>query len=262
MNVIVEGCPAYAYTGGQPFDPGKPAVVLVHGAASDHSLWHYPARYLAHHGFCVLAIDLPGHGRSPGTARTTVAELARWLDAFIAATGVAKARIAGHSLGSAVALELALRHPEHVSRLALLGTSAPMPVGEAFLAAAKDGSPAAFDMQATWGHARQCILAASPIPGLCLVGAGRQLIARTRPGVQYADLKACQDWVPDPAAIRALATPTLVVAGRRDQMTPMRAGRALATEIPGARFTALDAGHNLPVEAAREVAHALRAAFA
>ena len=262
MRFIVEGYPAYAYTGGQAFDPDRPVAVLVHGAASDHSVWHYPARYLAHHGFSTLAVDLPGHGRSPGTPRTTVAELAGWLAAFIAATGAPDARVAGHSLGALVALELALRHPPRVARLALLGAAAPMPVGAAFLAAARDDSPAAQDMQAMWGHARNSLLSASPIPGLCLVAAGRRLVGRARPGVQFADLSACQGWVPDPAGMRALAVPTWVIAGRRDQMTPMRAGQALAKEIAGARFIALDAGHNLPVEAARDVAHALREAFA
>ena len=75
MNFIVQGYPAYAYTGGRPFDPALPALVFVHGAALDHSVWHYPARYLAHHGFGVLAVDLPGHGRSPGALRTSIEAL-------------------------------------------------------------------------------------------------------------------------------------------------------------------------------------------
>lgn len=261
MNFIVEGYPAYAYTGGTPGAPRQPAIVFLHGAALDHTAWHYPARYLAHHGFGALAVDLPGHGRSPGTPRTSVAELARWTASFLDAAGMATAHVAGHSLGSLVAIELAIRYPERVGRLALLGAAAPMPVGEAFLAAARDDAPEAFDMQATWGHARGSVLAASAIPGMTLVGAGRQLLGRSRPGVQYADLRACHEWVPPMDAIRALAAPTLVLAGRGDQMTPYRAGEALAREIPAARFVAIDAGHNLPGEAPRAVAHALREHF-
>jgi pimeloyl-ACP methyl ester carboxylesterase len=262
MNFIVQGYPAYAYTGGRPFDPKLPAVVFIHGAALDHCAWQWQSRYLAHHGFAALAVDLPGHGRSPGAVRTSVEALADWIADFVEAACVDKAHVVGHSLGSLVALDTAIRHPQRVARLALVSASVPMPVGEAFLAAAKDDSPAAFDMQAVWGHARLSALAASPVPGTSLALAGRSLAARSRAGVQHADLAACHAYAPAIETIRGLDVPTIVVAGKRDQMTPLRAGQALAKEIPGARFLALDAGHDLPFEAPRELAHALRSALA
>jgi pimeloyl-ACP methyl ester carboxylesterase len=262
MNLIVQGYPAYAYAGGRPFDPKAPAVVFLHGAALDHSVWHYQARYLAHHGFNALAVDLPGHGRSPGAVRTSIEALADWVAALIEAAGLDKAHVVGHSMGALAALDTALRHPDRVSKLVLAGPSLPMPVGEAFLAAAKDDSPAAFDMQVTWGHKRHVALAASAIPGVSLAGASRQLVARSRPGVQYADLAACHAYSPSLDAIRALRAPTLVIAGRRDAMTPLKAGQALAREIPGARLVALDAGHAMTLEAPREVLAALSAHLA
>jgi pimeloyl-ACP methyl ester carboxylesterase len=257
MNFIVQGCPAYAYTGGRGFDPTLPAVVFVHGAALDHSVWHHPARYLAHHGFAVLAVDLPGHGRSPGALRTSVEALADWVAALIEAASLERAHLVGHSLGALVALDCAIRHPGRVAKLALLGVSVPMPVGEAFLAAAADDSPAAYDMQTAWGHARGVALAASAVPGLSLAGASRQLVARALPGVQHADLAACHAYAPPVESIRAVAAPTLVLAGRRDQMTPFKAGAALANEVPGAKLVLLDAGHAMPAEAPREVVAAL-----
>jgi pimeloyl-ACP methyl ester carboxylesterase len=259
MNFIVQGYPAYAYTGGRPFDPKAPAVVFLHGAALDHSVWHYQARYLAHHGFGVLAIDLPGHGRSPGTLRTSVAAMADWVAAFIESAGLERAHVVGHSLGALVALDTALRHPGRVAKLVLAGPSVPMPVGEAFLAAARDDSPVAFDMQTTWGHKRHVALAASAIPGLSQAGASRQLVARSRPGVQYADLAACHAYAASLEAIGALQVPTLVIAGRRDQMTPLKAGQALATLIPGAKFAAVDTGHAMMIEAPRDVLAAILA---
>jgi pimeloyl-ACP methyl ester carboxylesterase len=262
MNFIVQGYPAYAYTGARSFDPARPAVVLVHGAALDHSVWQWQSRYLAHHGLGVLSVDLPGHGRSPGALLASVEAMADWLAAFVEAACLARAAIVGHSLGALVALDVALRHPGRVSRLALLGVSVPMPVSETFLGAARDDAPAAFDMQSAWGHARHSALAASAVPGVSLALAGRRLMARSAPGVQYADLAACHAYAPPMAAIRALAIPTLVVAGRRDQMTPMRAGQALAAEIPGARLAVVDAGHAMTSEAPREVLAALRAHLA
>jgi pimeloyl-ACP methyl ester carboxylesterase len=259
MKFIVQGYPAYAYTGGRPFDPSLPAVVFIHGAALDHSVWQWQSRYLAHHGFCVLAVDLPAHGRSPGTARTSVESLADWVAALIELSTVGKAAIVGQSLGSLVALDCALRHGERVKRLALLGASVPMPVGEAFLAAAKDDSPAAFDMQATWSHARLSALSRSSVPGTSLVITGHRLDERAHPGVQYADLHACHIYAPSIEAVRALAVPTLVIGGTRDQMTPLRASQALAKEIPGAKFVAVDSGHAMMIEAPRAVLDALRA---
>ncbi len=258
MRFIVQGYPAYAYTGGQAFDPARPAVVFVHGAALDHSSWQWQARHLAHHGFGVLAVDLPGHGRSPGTPRTSVEALADWVGAFLDSACLPQAAVAGHSLGSLVALEAALRFPARVRRLVLAGAAIPMAVGEAFLAAAKDDSPAGLDMQTAWGHARLRALSASPVPGVSLASASRQLVARAAPGVQHADLAACHAYAPSREAIAALAVPTLVIGGTRDQMTPARAGRALAGQIPGARFELLDSGHSLPSEAPREVARLLR----
>jgi pimeloyl-ACP methyl ester carboxylesterase len=255
---IVQGYPAYAYTGGREFDVTKPGVVMVHGAALDHSVWQWQSRYLAHHGFSVLAVDLPGHGRSPGAPRATVAALADWIAALLDAAGLARAAVVGHSLGGLAALEAALRHPARVWKLGLLGVSAPMPVGEPFLAAARDDSPAGFDMQSVWSHARNAQLAASPVPGMTLLGASRRLNGRARPGLQALGLEACHRWQPDLEAIRKLPVPTLVIAGRRDQMTPARAVKALAEQIPGARLVTVDSGHSMMSEAPRETLEALR----
>jgi pimeloyl-ACP methyl ester carboxylesterase len=258
MQFIVEGYPAFAYTGGRAFDPGLPAVVFVHGAAFDHTVWQWQSRYLAHHGHAVLALDLPAHGRSPGAIRTSIEALARWVLAFIDAAGLAKAALVGHSAGSLVALEAALAQPGRVTRLALVGTSVPMPVGDAFLAAARDDSPAALDMETVWGHARGAVLAGSPVPGVSLMGATRQLNGRSRSGVLAADLAGCHAYHPSNEALAALAVPTLVVAGRFDQMTPWKAGKAVADRIPGARFVTLDSGHSMMSEAPRELLFTLR----
>jgi len=147
MNFIVQGYPAFAYTGGRPFDAKLPTIVFVHGAAFDHSVWQWQSRYFAHHGFGVLAVDLPGHGRSPGAARASVADYAEWLVALLDAGGIARTHLVGHSMGSLVTLEAALRHPQRVLKLALVGAAAPMPVGDAFMAAARADSPVVIEME-------------------------------------------------------------------------------------------------------------------
>jgi pimeloyl-ACP methyl ester carboxylesterase len=251
---IVMGYPAYAYTGGRPFDPSMPAIVFIHGAAFDHSVWQWQSRYFAHHGFSVLAVDLPAHGRSPGIARTSIEAMADWIHALIEAAGLSKAALVGHSMGGLVALDTARRFPARVSKLAIVGAAMPMAVGPAFLAAAQDDAPEGLDMEAVWGHARSAVLATSAVPGTYLLGSSRRLNGRARNGVLHTDLAACNAYR---AELAALSIPTLVVAGRKDQMTPFKAGRAVAEGL-GAKLVTLDAGHSMMSEAPRELLVALR----
>ena len=68
MKLTINYRVAYAYTGGKSWQPNRAGVVFVHGALHDHSVWILQSRYLAHHGYNVMAVDLPGHGRSAGPA--------------------------------------------------------------------------------------------------------------------------------------------------------------------------------------------------
>ena len=102
---------AYAYTGGKPFDPALPCVVFIHGAMHDHSGWTLLARWCAHHGHSVLALNQPGHGRSEGPPLPSVEALADWTLALMTAAGVQQATLVGHSMGTLIALEAAARAP-------------------------------------------------------------------------------------------------------------------------------------------------------
>src|ERR1700744_480487 len=98
MILDVQNKKAYAYTGGKPFAPSRPAVVFIHGAEHDHSVWALQTRYFAHHGFGVLALDLPGHGRSDGPALPTIGALADWVIGALDAANVQRAILVGHSM--------------------------------------------------------------------------------------------------------------------------------------------------------------------
>jgi pimeloyl-ACP methyl ester carboxylesterase len=258
VNLIVQGYPAYAYTGGKAFDASLPVVVFIHGAAFDHSVWQWQSRYMANHGYSVLAVDLPGHGRSPGNFRASIEKYAEWIVALLDAAAIPQAALVGHSMGSLIALETALRHGPRVTKLALIGTSAPMPVSDAFIAAAREEPPVGQEMEAVWGHSRGSQLASSAVPGAALLSASRRLNARSKPDALHAALLACNTYRANPEKVAALRMPTLVVAGNRDQMTQFKAGKSLAESIPGARFEALDAGHSMMSEAPRELQRALR----
>src|SRR4051812_35796407 len=146
MKLSVNGHEAFAATGGRDFDPSLPVVVFLHGAGFDRSTWALHSRWFAHHGFSVLAPDLPGHGRSGGKALATISDMADWTAALLDAAKAPKARLVGHSMGSLIALETAARHPAKVSGLSLIGPAAVMTVGPDLLKAAEANDPAAIDM--------------------------------------------------------------------------------------------------------------------
>src|SRR5664279_5941356 len=135
MQLSVNGIDSFIATGGRAFDPSLPTVVLLHGAGFDHTSWALHSRWFAHHGFGVLAPDLPGHGRSSGAPLSTIADMADWTAALLDAAGAARARLVGHSMGSLIALETAARHPAKVTALGLIGTAATMTVGPDLLKA-------------------------------------------------------------------------------------------------------------------------------
>jgi pimeloyl-ACP methyl ester carboxylesterase len=259
MRLTVEGEEIFAGTGGRDFDSALPAVIFLHGAGFDHSVWALLARSFAYHGFGVLAPDLPGHGRSAGAALSSIAALADWTAALIDAAGVRAARLVGHSMGSLVALETAARHSEKVTALGLIATAAPMRVSDDLLNAAKTNDHAAIDMISLWGYGYRATLGGSQAPGLWMLGGAERLLERARPGVLFADLSACNDYHDGLAAAAKVAVPSVVILGSRDLMTPAKSGKAIAAAIPGCRLTMIEgAGHMLMSERPDEVLAALR----
>jgi pimeloyl-ACP methyl ester carboxylesterase len=244
----VHGAEVFVGTGSRRFDPQRPALALVHGAGMDHTVWVRVARHFARVGWAVLAPDLPAHGRSGGQALASIEEMARWLAALLDSVGVAQAALAGHSMGSLVALDLAAGQPARARALALLGTSLPMAVSDGLLAAARDGDHAAIDMANTWSHSPGSRLGSSADPGLWLMGCGERLLERADRAAYFADLTACNDYRRglDPEFLAAIGCPALVIAGGADQMTPAAAGRAVADRLAGSGQVAAPAFVTLP----------------
>jgi pimeloyl-ACP methyl ester carboxylesterase len=263
MEIKVDSKRVFAATGGRPFDRSKPAIVFLHGAGCDHTVWQLPARWFAWHGFSVLAVDLSGHGRSEGPALTAVAELAQWLGRVLDAAGLEEAALIGHSMGGAIALETAAALGKRIVRLGLLGTAAAIPVSELLLAAAREEPQRAYQMMTAWAHGTSAKLGGNPAPGLWMTGGTMALFARNQAGVLAADLGACNAWTSGPEAARKVSAPALVVIAAQDIMTPPKAGQKLAELVAGSRTVTLpDCGHILMAEAPDAVLDALIAFFA
>jgi pimeloyl-ACP methyl ester carboxylesterase len=259
MQLTVDGTDIFVATGGREFDPALPAIVLLHGAGFDHTTWALHSRWFAHHGYGVLAPDLPGHGRSGGAPLATIAEMADWTAALLGAAGAAKAKLVGHSMGSLIALETAARHPAKVTALSLLGTAATMTVGPDLLKAAETNDHAAVDMVSIWGLGYQAELGGSLAPGLWMHSGAQRVLEQCRPGVLFNDLAACNAYQNALAAAAQVTVPTTFILGERDMMTPAKAGRALAAALPNSKTVVLrGAGHMMMVERPDELLAALQ----
>jgi pimeloyl-ACP methyl ester carboxylesterase len=259
MQLSVNENETFVATGGKPFDKSLPAVVMLHGAGFDHSIWALHSRWFAHHGYSVLVPDLPGHGRSEGKPLPTISEMADWTASLLDAVGAQKAKLIGHSMGSLIALESAARHPDKVSGLSLISTAAAMAVGPDLLKAAEANDHAAIDMVSIWGLGFAAELGGSLAPGLWMHQGAQRVLQRCAPGVLHNDLNACNAYQNALVAAAAIKVATTVILGERDMMTSAKVGKTLAAAIPNARTIVLPgAGHMMMVERPDELLLALQ----
>src|SRR5262245_5053413 len=204
MLLKVAGREVYAYTGARTRVPEQRTIVFVHGAANDHGVWAWQSRYFAHHGFNVLAVDLPGHGDSGGPALASVEAVADWIVALLDAARTERASLVGHSLGALATLECAARHSSRVEKIALFGPAVPMAVSEELMEAARRNDHVAYEMINGWSYSAARQLGGNAVPGFWMTGNSMRLMERTPPGVLAADLAACHAYSNGLAAAAAV----------------------------------------------------------
>jgi pimeloyl-ACP methyl ester carboxylesterase len=258
MYIYVHDKKIFAYTGSRHHQKDREAVVFVHGAGMDHTVWVLPARFFARHQFNVLATDLPGHGRSEGSPLTSIELMADEVAAAMDAAEIEKAAVIGHSMGSLVTLALAARYPERMRSLTLIGTSVPMVVHKSLLTNAAQNDHTAIDMLTYWGYSKAAQLGGNENPGMWMVGGTMKLLEQSKDGVIHADLDACNRYDAGLTHASQVQCPTLFILGNRDIMTPARAGKELASVIADSRVVLLEStGHSLMMERPNNVLDAL-----
>ena len=249
MYLTVNDAKTYCYTGGKAFDAAKPTLIFIHGVLNDHSVWTLQTRYLAHHGWNVLALDSPGHCRSAGEPPASVEDTADFVIALMDAAGLQKAALVGHSFGSLVALEAAARAPERISQLVLVGTAFPMKVSPALLASSLSDPMKALEMVNIFSRATLAPPPSSMGPGTWVYGAsmalGRRVLASNpRVNLFHAGFQACDSYSQGEEAMARVACPVLFVLGSVDQMTPPKAAQGLIKKALNAQVVCLPGGHH------------------
>jgi len=249
VQLEIDGHDVYVATGNRFPDPQKQTVLFIHGTGQDHSIWVLPIRYFARHDRNVLAVDLPGHGRSGGEPLKTVYEMAQWVIEVLDAAGLTDAAVVGHSLGSLVAVAAAALHPQRIRAIALIGTTVPMPVSDYLLERARENNHEAIEMLTFWGFSKSAQLGGNATPGNWMLGGGLRLMEKAKPGVIHTDLVACNEYREGLEHAKMVECPALLVLGERDMLTPVRSAMKLADALPNAEKVVLKgSGHALLAE--------------
>jgi len=235
-------------TGGWPLDSGLATLVFIHGAGGSSEMWRQQVG--AFDGAAnAVALDLPGHGRSDGPARTDVSAYAAAVVEFVDAIGAPRPVPAGLSMGGAIAQTLLLDHPGRFEAGVLIGTGAKLKVMPAIFETIEKNYAGFVDMIGAF--------AASPKTDPGLLKSYLEDTAGGDPGVAYGDFKAC-DAFDVRERLSEISAPTLVITAEDDKLTPPKYGAFLEGKIPGAqRVHIMDAGHISPIEKADEVNRAI-----
>ncbi len=272
MQIQLNDKTIYWYAGSSgkllPADINKPALLLLHGAAHDHSVWTLLARYFAHHGYSVIAPDLPGHGRSNGAALQSIQQMALWSEQLLTALGVQRVVAIGHSMGSLISLALAkslLSRSDASIKMAavgLLSTAVPMPVSDALLNLVRSDPQKALQQINHWSCSTISAQPGNPGPGFSTYVQNLRLMQRQGSAVLLNDFLACNAYDDGAAALAEISAnklPVALITGRQDQMTLSKAATACATEIGSSAKVHLlnDCGHALLAEQPHEVLHSL-----
>lgn len=233
----------------QRADPGgrRSPLVLVHGAGGNLYQWPPALRRLPGHD--VFALDLPGHGRSQPPGRDNIDAYAGLVIEWANALGLPPFVIAGHSMGGAIALMCALDHDQQVAGLALIGTAARLRVNPDILNGLRDDLPGLSARLVEWVYGPRATPEQKRQYGRHLLDVDLETL--------LGDWLACDRFdVRD--RLSEVTTPTLVLSGTLDVMTPPRAASFLAEHVAGADLTWLEGiGHMAPVEAPAVVAGAI-----
>ena len=267
MELQVNGHTTYCYTGGKPIVASQPTVIMIHGVLNDHSVWILQSRYLANHGWNVLAVDLPGHCRSGGDAPSTVEAAADFIEALMDAAGIECAALVGHSFGSLIALEAASQLKSRVTHLVLIGIAFPMKVSDVLLKAALDDPEEGIRLINVFSRSTLSAPPSALGPGTWVLGGSTALNRRVMKSNRAANVfhrgfKACNDYTHGTQAIGQVTSPILFLLGAQDQMTPPSAARGLIDTARACgkvvQVDQLAVGHHQMTEAPEATLAALR----
>ena len=232
----------------------SPPLVLIHGSGGTRLHWPPDVRRMP--AAKVYALDLPGHGKSPGPAAASIEGYVEAIQGWMELMLERPALVAGHSLGGAITLALAKRAPEKLAGIALVGSGARLRVHPTILSGSENPAafPAVVDQIMDWAFGSQ----AAPR----LVQLARRRMLEVPPSVVNADFRACDafDMIDE---LETIKLPALLICGSEDRLTPLKYSEFMAARLPAAALEVVPgAGHMVMLEQPAVVAAALAAFLA
>lgn len=226
-----------------------PVTLLVHGAGGSHLDWPAELRRMPEAN--AVAADLPGHGRSPGAGRTSIGAYAAAMLALLDALKLERAIVAGHSMGGAIAQQMALDYPDRVAGIILVGTGAKLGVSPELLGAIRADKPRAVEiiLRGYWGDSAE-------YDQLRRLSRGRLLEFNAE--TLYGDYAACNAF-DIRARVGFIRQPALIIGGDQDTMTPLKYSQYLHEQIAGSELVVIVGGaHMMTLQQPQAVADAVR----
>ncbi len=246
-HISIDNQPLFYRLSANDLTGRRPPLLLIHGAGGTHM--HWPASLRRLPDWNVYALDLPGHGKSTGPGRDSIAAYSDVIYSFVQALGLERVTLAGHSMGGAIVQEFALHYPGRLAGMVLVGTGARLRVAPAIMDGIRSDFPATVRAIADWVHDKN-------VPEQ-LKRLYMQRTLENDPDVLYGDFYAC-DQFDRRADVARIITPALVLCGTNDMMTPPKFSQSLAQTLPNARLAMIpNAGHMVALEAAEEVGEAV-----
>lgn len=236
-------------TGGYNIDNNNPYFLLLHGAGMDASVWQMQTRYLANRDINILAIDLPGHGLSEGNPLSTIQEMSNFIIELLDTLNIKTTTVAGHSMGSLIAIDLLKNNEKRINNLTLLGTASLMPVHPDLIEAATNNLSLAANLITDWSFGTKQHLGNHPLPGYWMIDSSIQLIKQSRKGVLAKDLIACNDYKDALTVASNIDKEVIIISGKEDKMTPVKKARELNDNIKNSNLIIIEnVGHMMMIE--------------
>lgn len=231
-----------------PLDPEKSTLVLIHGAGSHGYFWQAQIEALSDR-VNIVALDLPGHGRSDGSGKASIAEYAKAVNEFLTGIEAPKPVPCGFSLGGAIAQQLLMDFPQRYAAGILIGTGVRMKVGPIIFETIERD----FDEFVVM----LCKLAASKKTDPEKIHIFKEELTKSIPEVVSGDFRAC-DRFDAGAGLGSIQMPVLIITAEDDILTPSKYGDVLEEKIQNAhRVHIMDAGHLMVLEKPAEINHAI-----
>jgi len=228
-------------------DNAKGSILFVHGSGGDSHIWEEQLNHLPP-DFCGAAIDLPGHGASEGPLLRTIddgAQLISMLPEFLKIPR--PIWLAGHSMGSAMAITAALDHPQQIDGLILVGSGSRLRVLPQVLDSLQTGKM----------NPEFLRFGFSPMTPASVWEKEVEALQKAGTAILFNDFSAC-DQFDRSADLEQIKVPTLIIVGEDDQLTPLKYSEFLYEHLSSAKLVVIPAaGHHVMLEKPAEVNRAI-----